>query len=332
MDEFDLKNSLLNIYQPKPESFKKGFKESFKVRVFDPTKHKKVGENKTHEMYNCPYCFSVRLKHDNDGKFYFDKEKKIGRCFKCLTVGVLTTDKDISELDLDKAIYSLDSKYKESEEIDHIFSSIQYEKMYDPIDQEAIDYLDNRCPLYSSFADKLRFRISPTIGVTVPIQYWGKDISYNLRFYKPNGKMKYYIPNGVKYVYSPNNVFCEKGRYQEITLVEGYFDAIGALLDGYKNPIALFGLSITPLQIEMIRSISPVKIKIYLDEAKLSWNLYWKIKDKFPTVQKIEVVPTNYDPEERFMFNLKRCKAEDLPKFLEKVEKIYNDEFYTNND
>lgn len=328
----DLKDSLLSIYQPKPERYKKGFVNTYKVRKIDLSKLEKVNENSTHIIFKCPFCKEKGKSEDVHGKMYFSKEKQISYCFRCTTVGILDEDKDISELDLDRAIYSLDSKYKESKEIDHIFSSIQYEKMYDPIDQEAIDYLDNRCPLYSSFADKLRFRISPTIGVTVPIQYWGKDISYNLRFYKPNGKMKYYIPNGVKYVYSPNNVFCEKGRYQEITLVEGYFDAIGALLDGYKNPIALFGLSITPLQIEMIRSISPVKIKIYLDEAKLSWNLYWKIKDKFPTVQKIEVVPTNYDPEERFMFNLKRCKAEDLPKFLEKVEKIYNDEFYTNDD
>lgn len=328
----DLKDSLLSIYQPKPERYKKGFVNTYKVRKIDLSKLEKVNENNTHIIFKCPFCKEKGKSEDIHGKMYFSKEKQISYCFRCTTVGILDEDKDVSEYDFDFAIRNLESKYKESEEIDHIFSSIQYEKMYDPIDQEAIDYLDNRCPLYSSFADKLRFRISPTIGVTVPIQYWGKDISYNLRFYKPNGKMKYYIPNGVKYVYSPNNVFCEKGRYQEITLVEGYFDAIGALLDGYKNPIALFGLSITPLQIEMIRSISPVKIKIYLDEAKLSWNLYWKIKDKFPTVQKIEVVPTNYDPEERFMFNLKRCKAEDLPKFLEKVEKIYNDEFYTNDD
>lgn len=141
--------------------------------------------------------------------------------------------------------------------------------------------------------------------------------------------MKYFIPNGVKYVYSPNNVFCKHGCNREITLVEGYFDALGAFLDGYKNPIALFGLSITPLQIEMIRSISPRLINIYLDEAKLSWNLYWKIKGKFPTVERINVVPTNYDPEERFVFNLRRCKTEkELKSFIEKIDKIAKTEFY----
>lgn len=327
MGNIDLKLALLNAFSISPESYKKGFKESFKVRLFDPTKYEIFDETNTHIRYNCPFCEEVRGKADNDGKMYLDKIEGISYCFKCTTVGVLNSDKDMSEIELDRAIAKL-SKFKKEETDPYIFSEIQYNKMYDDLDEEGSEYLDSRTPFYTSFADKLRFRVSKKMGILVPIRYWGKDISYNLRFYKPKDKMKYYIPNGVKYLYSPNNVFSKSGQFQEITLVEGYFDAIGALLDGFKNPIALFGLSITPLQIEMLRSISPTKINIYLDEAKLSWNLYWKLKNQFPTCEKISIVPTNYDPEERFIFNFRRCSREDLPEFIEKIREIYLNEFH----
>lgn len=330
MEEIDLKSRLLSAFSIRPTTYKKGLKETFKVRLFDPSKYEIVDETDTHLRFNCPFCIEVRGKFDNDGKFYFDKDKQIGYCFKCTTVGVMESDKDISEIELDRSISKL-AKLKTKDEEPYVFSSINYEKMFDLLDKEGLDYLDSRTPFYASFADKLRFKVSPNTGIIVPLRYWGKDISYNLRFYNPRNKMKYFIPSEVKYLYSPNNVFCKEGCFKEITLVEGYFDAIGAFLDGYPNPIALFGLSITPLQIEMLRSISPIKIRIYLDEAKLSWQLYWKLKGKFPTCEKIEIVPTNYDPEERFIFNFKRCNKDELVKLIKRLEKLYNEGFYNDN-
>lgn len=328
MDNISLKDRLLNAFSIKPQSYKRGFKESARVKLFDPSKHTVVKETDTHLLFNCPFCLEARGRADYDGKLYYSKEKQISYCFKCTTVGVVSEDKDISQLELERIIRSFETKAEKSE-VSYTFSSVNYEKMFDKLDDEGIAYLDKRTPFYSSIADKLRFRVNPTVGITVPLRYWGKDISYNLRFYNPSGKMKYFIPNGVKYLYSPNNVFSKSGVGQEVTLVEGYFDAIGALLDGYKNPIALFGLSITPLQIEMLRSISPKRINIYLDEAKLSWNLLWKLKGNFPTVEKFNIVPTNFDPEERFIYNFKRCKTnQELVAFIERLEKIVEKEFH----
>lgn len=305
-------------------SYRRGVRESARVKIFDPNKYQVVHETPTHLQFNCPFCLERRGKIDNDGKLYFSKEKKVSFCFKCETVGVLETNQDISELDLEFALTRFKAGFK-SEPVNHPYSEIEYDKMFDSIDEEGVDYLSSRTPVYCSFIDKIRFRVSPKYGIAVPVRYWGHDISYNLRLYNPTGRMKYFIPNGVKYLYSPNNIFCPDGSFQEVTLVEGYFDAIGALLDGHKNPIAIFGKSMTPLQKEMLRSISPSKISLYLDEAKLSWKLYWTLKKEFPSVRKIEIVPTNNDPEERFIYTLNR---EPVEKLLKQFETIYKEEFY----
>lgn len=330
MEEIDLKSRLLSAFSIRPTTYKKGLIESNKVKILKVEEINWIKENSTHKIGYCPYCLEARGKPDTKGKLYYDLNLHISYCFLCTTVGVMESDKDISEIELDRSISKL-AKLKTKDEEPYVFSSINYEKMFDLLDKEGLDYLDSRTPFYASFADKLRFKVSPNTGIIVPLRYWGKDISYNLRFYNPRNKMKYFIPSGVKYLYSPNNVFCKEGCFKEITLVEGYFDAIGAFLDGYPNPIALFGLSITPLQIEMLRSISPTKIRIYLDEAKLSWQLYWKLKGKFPTCEKIEIVPTNYDPEERFIFNFKRCNKDELVKLIKRLEKLYNEGFYNDN-
>lgn len=316
--------SLIKSINQKPVSVKKGFKITDRVKPFDPLKHPVFAENKTHIQFNCPWCVEKGHREHNDGKFYWSKKKQIGFCFRCNTVGVLDDGRDYSEIQLDWMIKNL-MKDEESISIEDMnLPAIQYDKMFDELDEEGIEYLDARVPFYSMFSDVLEFRVSPKVGVAVPIYYKNKIISYNLRFYNPTNGRKYYIPEGMKFLYSPTRVFDSGKSLQEITLVEGYFDALGALVDGKPNPIAIFGKTLTDFQISMLRTACPVKINIYLDEAKLSWKLYWELKGKLPTVSKIEIIPTlKYDPEERFQVRLQRAKGEELEKLLTDVQSIH---------
>lgn len=299
-----------------PKSYMKGTILSYKVREFDPTEHEIIHSGRTHDRYNCPFCLDVRGKEDTDGKLYWSRDKFISFCFKCETTGILKTDRNISEVRLEVALASMMTQLVSRTSEDVILSEIPYNKMFDPINDEGKQYLESRVPIYSELFNKLNFRVTPEVGLAVPCIIDNKIVSYSLRFYNPTGKMKYYIPVGQKYVYSPNNIINSDNRYVELTIVEGYFDAIGAMLDGHKNPVAIFGKSMTPVQVAILRKLSPVKINIYLDEAKLSWDVLRKIRNHFPTCSEFCVVPTNYDPEEKLVFRMNRVSSEDDMKLL----------------
>lgn len=295
----------------KPQSYKTGVNVSYKVREFDPTQHEIYHEGLTHDRYNCPHCLERRGKEDDDGKFYWDREKLIGYCFKCEVVGLLKSDKPISELQLHIALSALKTSLVKPVVDISTLNEIAYEHMFDPLDPEALEYCVGRVPVYTEeLLTALQMRQSPKVGVTFPVRIDDKIIAYTLRYYNPTGKMKYFIPVGVKYLYSPNNILRAPNRNIEITLVEGPFDALGALLDGFPNPISLFGKTITPLQIALLRKYSPSKINIYLDEATLSWTLFHKIKRAFPTCSQIKVIYTYDDPEEVYQKKLGRLTTE----------------------
>lgn len=307
---------------PQPKSFEIGGNLSYKVREFDPFKHEVQGRTSSHDIFLCPHCLDVRGKEDAQGKLYWDRTKYIGYCFLCLTVVILKSNRPHSEVKLELALKSLLSNLPIQYLEDHKLSNIPFEKLFDPLDQEGINYLINRVPIYADIADKLQFRINPGVGIAVPIIINDVVVSYCLRFYNPENQMKYYISPGTKYLYSPNNVFSNKvkpDKFIEITLVEGIFDAIAALLDGYSNAICLFGKTITPFQLNLIRKLVPGKVNIYLDEAKLSWELLKKIKGNLPTVNSFEVIPTNMDPEERLLARMKYVKSPEA------IESLYND-------
>lgn len=298
---------------------------SHRVRLFDPHKYEIVHSNNTHDQYDCPYCLSVRGHADDDGRFYWDRSKLIGWCHKCETVGILKSDKDVNKFRLELAINSirklLDSTYLVP---NFTFSEIPYHETFDELDNQAIEYLDSRVPFYSMLKDYFEFRCLDT-GVTVPIYFQGKIVSYNLRFYSPKGKMKYFIPNGAKFLYSPTRVFDGK-LHQEITLVEGVFDAIGALLDNKPNPVAVFGVHLTDLQKYMIRSCMPSKINIYLDDWELSRKLLDKVRGNFPTCSRVEVIPSwGDDPEEIFKKRVGRMNDIELDDLSKRIELLVRD-------
>lgn len=298
---------------PKPKSYSIRSQLSYRVREFDPNDHIIVNETPTHNQYDCPFCIDVRGEPDDEGKLYWDRDKLVSYCFRCETVGILKSDKPISEVMLELALTRLRDKLSIQVPDKIKLTSLPYEKMFDTLDEEGRSYIESRCPLYSDIIDKLQFRSSPKYGVSLPVIIDDITVAYIIRVFPEHvkDKRKYLLATGVKYLYSPNNIINSRTRYCEVTLVEGTFDAIGALLDGYPNPIACFGKTITPLQIHVLRKLCPTKINIYLDETSLSFKLMHKIRRSFPTCSDIQIINSNYDPEEKLNFKIKRAKTDE---------------------
>ncbi|BCG50109.1 hypothetical protein [Ralstonia phage RP13] len=311
-----------------PKSYKEGASVSYRVKEFNPLEHEMVGEGTTHDRYNCPFCLERRGKEDDDGKFYFDRTKLIGWCFKCQTVGIIQSDLPISQVQLQSALMALQTSLVPKTVSVGDMPELPFDNMFMPLDQEGVDYGLSRVPVYvEELLDALHLRISPKVGIAFPVRINNKIVSYTLRYYNPPTKMKYFLPNGTKYLYSPNNALCKDNVGMEITIVEGPFSAVGALLDGYVNPIAVFGNTLTPLQIAILRKYSPSKINIYLDDNSLSWTLYHKIKKSFPTCAEFNMVRSyGDDPEEVYLKKFSRIKTEeDFNKLLSNLQSIISD-------
>lgn len=284
---------------------------SNKVRLFNVSLYKKKGETLTHDIYYCPFCLEKRGKKDTKGKFYFDRIKKIGYCFLCESVGVLNIEnKNLSEYKLELVISSIINKFNNSFKNDEItFQIMQIDKIFDNLDKNSKEYLISRLSLYEELFDILPM-FSCSEGVIFPIYYNNECISYIIRYFN-NCKMKYYIGTSTKFIYSPNNIFVNKNKVEEITIVEGVFDSIGAILNGYKNPIAILGKTVTEYQINFIRKLCPNIINIYLDKYELSNNLKLKIKNKFPFISKINIIKSfGDDPEEIYIKYLNNSKID----------------------
>lgn len=229
IDQLFMSELLKPVLTSTPRSYSKYSIDrlSSKFRFFNPSEHEVFGDTTTHIRYNCPYCFEERGKDDDDGKFYWDKTKLVGYCFKCHTSGILKMDRNIEEVRLDNAIRHIESMTeKTSSNLTNSLPTIDYYKMFDELDTKSIDFLNSRLPFYSYIAPSFHMMTAKDIGIVVPIYYFGKVVSYNLRYFHPTSHMKYYIPEGVKYLYSPNNVFQDKYIGSEVTLVEGLFDTV----------------------------------------------------------------------------------------------------------
>lgn len=305
---------------------KKKYKNSGgRIREFDPLAYESVNKTSTHDQFNCPFCIDRRGKVDTDGKFYWHREKMIGWCFKCESIGVLESDMSKSELELSIMINGLKSGLEKHSNTkpDFTLSSINFDSMFDKLSDEGREYLIGRCPLYADILDDLNIRSFGKRGVVIPV-YIGKDIvSYQIRYFEHcvEGGRKYYIPKtSEKVLYSPtravgNTKFCK------VTLVEGAFDAISALLMGYPNPIATYGKTLTEVQLYLLRSMSPTEVNIMMDENSISWEVYHKIKRQFPTAGRPKVIYTwGEDAEEILNKRISKLSEGTMESFLN----IYN--------
>lgn len=301
--------------KPQPEMFKRKI-ISNRVKLFDISKGVKKGETQSHDIYYCPFCDKERGKPDKKGKFYFDKTLKIGYCFYCESVGVLDIkNKDISDYELEMMISIFISRSKKLSNTSNFNKQVlDISKIFDPLDDVAKKYLVSRLPFYDELYDLLPMYSSEN-GVVFPVYYENKCVSYIIRNYV--NMPKYFIGSNIKYFYSPNNIFTSGNRVKEVTLVEGVFDCLGAILNGYSNPVAIFGKTITSFQISILRSLCPQKINIYLDDMSLSWKLLHKIKREFPLVDSFKVIKSyGDDPEEIYINYLSNNLISDDEKIL----------------
>lgn len=300
---------------------------SGRVHEFDPKAHEIVGETQDHYMYNCPFCLATRGREDHDGKFYWNYKKQIGYCFKCESIGILKTDVPYQQVLFENSINNLIESLSDNEEIvKSELNSLQefdFAKLVTPLDSAGLDYISNRCILYPEMYKIFNMMSYSDKGMIVPIIINSKVYSYCLRFYNPTGKMKYYLPKVHKLLYSPMQIFNKCEHTNEITLVEGTFDAIACTIDGFKNPIALFGKSITPLQLYLLRKLSPDKINIYMDSTDLSLKVMNKLKGFLPTVSKYRVINSDgSDSEEKLNYKLVNYSEDYLERILTNLNEL----------
>ena len=107
---------------------------------------------------------------------------------------------------------------------------------------------------------------------------------------------------------------------KEITLVEGYFDAQAAFLDGFPNPIAIQGIYVTDLQLQMIRKLLPDTINVYFDKKELGNKMRQRLYRNLPTVSRVNVFNAwGSDPEERLLWKITHNGAEYLQSLVNTV-------------
>lgn len=136
--------------------------------------------------------------------------------------------------------------------------------------------------------------------------------------------MKYLLPKYIeKFIYTPVNIPRELSIHKKITIVEGVFDSIGAVLLGFDYPVCIFGLHLSELQINLIKSYNPSSISIFLDDYDKSISLRKTIKDSFPTIGSISIEKSyNFlDPEEILKRKLSLGDI-DLNMVLKQSEKL----------
>lgn len=303
------------------------YKNPGKVREFDPKAYEPMGHTKDHDIYYCPFCEEVRGRPDRDGKFYWNYRKQVGFCFKCETVGILHTDKPAHLVLLENTISSIINSFStESSIIENELNTmrpINYGSMFKELDQTGLSYIDNRNCFYPEVYKAFNMMSAKTMGMTVPVIINGQVYSYCLRFYHPKGHRKYYLPETHKLLYSPTQKINLGSHLSEITLVEGTFDAIACEIDGFKNPIAIFGKAITPLQLYLLRSLSPDHIRIYLDETKLSVKLLRHLRGMLPTVSRFSIVHSDgSDSEEKLNWKIMNYSEDYIESLIKNVEEI----------
>lgn len=292
-------------------------RRTYMVDLDQLTPGRSDNDGKKEMLFFCPAC-EYEGEPNSRNTMYFNTIKLEGWCHRCKSKFILYSDKPMEQILLELEIRKISHKHNSGEQEVRLKSipAFPYEAMFSPPSDFCKKYLASRNPLLTGLEDALMIREMPGVGVSVPIWFDDRIISYNLRYYQPMGKMKYFIPEGSKYVYSPNRALSRGADFSEITLCEGYFDAIAATLDGYPNPLAVQGLHLTEVQARIIGKFFPDKCRVYLDKLKLSWDLLRSARGKLKTVSQFEVVPTyGDDPEEIMMSNIVR-KGADYVEFL----------------
>lgn len=272
------------------------------------------GENN----YHCPFCAEKRAKHgkeateDTAGKLYINTYKNVGYCFRCNTVVLVgfTVDNAIENL-----VKTLEFAFKENEEVEFETLTLNYPLACD--NKDAMSWIQARNPVLTPDIIRMldarwyervirkkseitgEFEPVNRRGILFPIRIKNEIKSFQIRFLTDVHAERFYTLNGAKLCWS---LFPNQTKMSEISICEGVFSAIAAGLMQFKQPLALLGKTITPLQINQLRDLLPIKVNLLCDTPEINWKLFHEVRKKLPTVEEIKVVKLgNNDPEEYFL-------------------------------
>lgn len=203
--------------------------------------------------YNCPFCITLRGKPDRSAKFYYNRKKRKGHCFKCGAFVIddsLRDSKEIleeltepDELTLQQQQYKNQSFKLSGWTVDALTSTI------------ASDYLLNTRHLTADLVEEFNIRYSPQLnGILFPNKL-NSDYTdfFQLRTLDSTSKMKYTTTkNAVKPICYLDRI---KDGVNSLIIVEGFLSGISAYSHLNKEvcPIVCTGKKLTSFQIDFLK-------------------------------------------------------------------------------
>jgi len=242
----------------------------------------------TQEVYNCPWCETKYGPNDKGfyPKLYIDPDKGVGICYRCNTV-VIIGDKDDPTRKLRRMAEAPPEVFEEAP-LPEVFPVNHTKERLLARSPYLKDLPLNRLALGEA-------KIGREWVPIFPFLIDGRPYGYQLWLGRED--MKYYTYEAPKVPYSPTGISTSKD-YDTITLVEGVFDALGAYWLKYPNPMAILGSTVSRRELELLRSLRPKKICVYLDESPLSMVLGIKLVEELGV--EVQVIKSNgEDPDER---------------------------------
>jgi hypothetical protein len=209
-----------------------------------------VGSYKHEDIYFCPFCNELRGKPDLEGKFYYNKLKQIGHCFRC---EALVFDETLRSIDQIRALLDL----KLPEDI-YLTQRLNF-KWTVPLrsHKRASEYLSDR-GIDSEVSDHFNIRAisSPRDGVVFINKILHEDnVEYTdfIQIRTLEGHIKYLnVGDQVKPL-----CWTEYVESQDVCLVEGFISGLSAYqhLIGNVSPLVMLGKSLLPLQLTQLKEL-----------------------------------------------------------------------------
>lgn len=240
----------------------------------------------------CPICES------NDGyikkSLSIKNDYSIGRCFRCETIFVNEYDPINNEFSR-----SIIQPKKEFE----LYKLDNLNDYYEINDNSIIgkNYLLNRNNNIK--IDKYKLKSTDKF-IIIPFYINNELIYFQKRFINTSSHFKHYKPpiQEQPFYYINNNS-------NKLIICEGAFDAFACdnLFNEQYDIIALCGKSMPYYHLWLLNQIKIYDfITIFLDETKLSQNLYNNLKNQFTITPEFNIIKSNGDdPEEMLNKNIK---------------------------
>lgn len=218
----------------------------------------------------------------------------IGRCFRCDSVFVNAYDPLTNEFSK-KVSYPTSKNYS----LCKLDKTEEYTKL-SGLTRTGLDYLKNRNE--KMMVDKYKLRSTEKF-IIVPFFFKGELIYYQKRFISSSSFLKHYKPPiDNQPFYLINN------ESKHLVICEGAFDSFACdnIFNEKYDVVALCGKAMSHYQLWLLSKVRVYEsITIFLDETKLSEELYKNIKDKFIINPEFHIVKSNGDdPEEMFVNNI----------------------------